>query len=339
MYPDEKRSIDLSLGLEGRFTIEKFRGDVCTYAGAETKNLFLINALNQMASNTSLASGMDINGVIFGAGNSEPAEGQAGLDSRIGTSGAYTLVSSDKVINTDARPPYVEVTSVFQSIEGAVVGNIAELALVNGTGAVPTRILTRALVKDSSGNPTVVPTLSDEFVRVTYKRRYYGIWGLTGELIVNTPTGPLTFDYEVRAVAMNGDYAWGKQREFPSGRLAVGAGSGNYEQGIGCCVSAASTFTAVDANVKMSSTASNRFIVKSTDPYVAGSKRSRQVLQLPLLNGNIASPGIRSLIIGHGDVANAYSLQMVHQVLLSGAFEKLSSQVLELPVVTVLGNV
>lgn len=329
--------LPMGLEMDGRFKIEKFRGDVCTYSSeADSSNLILIGTLDFMMVNSATNS-IEAVGVIFGAGNSTPLESQSALQSRIGTSGAGTSVSVTSAVYPTAPIPYVEHVQVWQSNEGAVVGNVAELGLVTGSLATPTRVLTRALVKDLSGNPTTVTVASDEFIRVTYAKRYYAVAGATGVLNIATPGGPVALDYEIRPVAMTGDYVWNKSvRDFPTGYLCLGGGTGNFVSYGGCGVSAETAFRAVDGS-SVATADSNRFEMKTAGTYVNGSKTRTDIIRLSLLNGNIAAPGIRSIIIGHGNT-NGSARNMVHQVLLSGPFQKLSSQIFDLPVTTTLGN-
>ena len=329
--------LPMGLEMDGRFKIEKFRGDTCTYSSeADSSNLFLIGTLDFMMAN-SATSQLEPIGVIFGAGNSTPLESQSSLQSRIGTSGAGTSVSATNTVYPSAPIPYVEHVQVWQSNEGAVVGNVAELGLVTGTLAAPTRLITRALVKDVSGNPTTVTVASDEFIRVTYAKRYYGVMGATGVLNIATPSGPLALDYEIRPVGMTGNYVWSNSvRDFPSGYLCLGSDTGNFVSYGGCGVTSEAAFRAVDGS-SLATATSNRFEMKTAGTYVNGSKTRTDIIRLSLLNGNIAAPGIRSIIIGHGN-ANGSARNMVHQVLLSGPFQKLSSHIFDLPVTTTLGN-
>lgn len=337
MHPNKIiNPLPMGIEMDGRFRIEKFRGDICTYSGPEVGNLFLINAIDYMMSN-SATNPLNPVGVIFGAGNITPSESQSALQSRLGTSGATTSVSSTVTAYPSAPVPYIEHVQVWQSAEGAVVGNIAELALAVGNIATPTRLNTRALVKDVAGNPTTVTVASDEFIRVTYAKRYYATIGVTGVLNIATPAGPLALDYEIRPVMMQSDYVWYKTvGDLPTGMLCIGAGAGNFVQVGGCGVSAETAFRAVDASSGSTANA-NRFEMKTQGSYTPGSKTRTDVIRLSLLNGNIAAPGIRSIFIGHGHI-NGSARNMIHQVLLSGPFQKLDSQIFDLPVTTTMGN-
>lgn len=330
-------AIPMGIEMDGRFKIERFRGDVCTYSSdVDSSNLFLINALDYMMANSSTTAINPV-GVIFGAGNLAPAESQSALQSRIGTSGAATSISATSTVYPTAPIPYVEHVQVWQSAEGAVVGNISELALAVGNITTPSRIITRALVKDASGNPITVPVAADEFVRVTYAKRYYSVNGVTGVLNIATPGGPVALDYEIRPVAMTGNYVWNNSvNDLPSAYPCLGSDTGNFVQYGGCGVSAETSFRAVDGAALTTAT-TNRFEMKTAGTYVNGSKTRTDIIRLSLLSGNIASPGIRSLIIGHGS-NNGFARNMVHQVLLSGPFQKLSSQIFDLPMTTTLGN-
>ncbi|HEY8354778.1 MAG TPA: hypothetical protein VIK69_07175, partial [Methylophilaceae bacterium] len=83
--------------------------------------------------------------------------------------------------------------------------------------------------------------------------------------------------------------------------------------------------------------ASNNFTSRVDAPYVPGSKERLQTIRLPLNNGNIAAPGIRSINLALSHTANTNSW-CVHQMLLDGPFLKLPTQVFDLPVTVAMDN-
>lgn len=131
-----------------------------------------------------------------GTGATAPANGQTGLVSQLGSaSDVGTVVQS-----TSGGVPvwYQSVTRVYTFAIGAVVGNVAELGTFSAaTGGT---MFSRALVKDTGGNPTTITILSDEQLVVTYEfRKYPPSADLTGTISITVDGVPTNFDYVLRA--------------------------------------------------------------------------------------------------------------------------------------------
>lgn len=102
-----------------------------------------------------------------GSGNATPAESDVALQSFIAGRGSRSATS----FGVDGEGGYAWRRNEWTFLEGAAAGNIAEVATAwTLTG---NTIFSRALVKDSEGNPTTVTVLSDEFLRVSWEHRRY----------------------------------------------------------------------------------------------------------------------------------------------------------------------
>src|SRR5690606_8691254 len=122
--------------------------------------------------------------------------------------------------NTTVSPRSITLGVRIQGSEGAVVGNVAEIALCRGTTGTPnnsTPIFNRARVVDEMGNPTTITVLSDEFLEVIYEITLYAIDGATGTLTINIDGTPTDFDYEIRPISMNHAGWWGIHGSLESG--------------------------------------------------------------------------------------------------------------------------
>lgn len=102
--------------------------------------------------------------VAMGTGTTTPSYADTVLVNKVGTlSGDATFVS----VSNSGAPDYVySLTYRFTGAIGNVVGNLAELGLESTSS--PFNLKTRALIKDSSGNPTTISVSSSEQVIVTY---------------------------------------------------------------------------------------------------------------------------------------------------------------------------
>lgn len=116
-------------------------------------------------------SGTGYTGISVGTGNTAPAFSDTNLVARVATTftdngSAYTSNNG-----TPGTPDWY--TSYLLSLrfaQGAAAGNLAEIGV---TGGSPYNCYSRALILDSSGNPTTITVLGDEFLDVSYNHRWY----------------------------------------------------------------------------------------------------------------------------------------------------------------------
>lgn len=317
--------------VKGRFKLRAMKGDIIMRETPWCPNIIVNGAFDFWLQN---ASDVGIRGFVAGAGTSTPQPTDTELQSFLG--GGGSIQESWVTRNTTVSPRSITVGVRILANEGAVVGNVAEIALTRGSPSSSAPIINRARVVDEMGNPTTVTVLSDEFLEVIYEITLYAIDGATGTLTINIDGTPTNFDYEIRPINMNNTTWWGisGQTFNPSGLLGVGTGS----SGQGCYVTDQATFgdpSASSAPAGYSS--SNRFTSRVLAPYVPGSKERLQTIRLPINNGNIAAPGIRSINLALNRTSSS-NTWCVHQVLLDGPFLKLPTQVFDLPVTVSMDN-
>lgn len=346
MYPDQmtdaqKRFFDniinpVKVGprVKGRFKLLAMKGNIIMRETAWCPNIIVNGAFDFWLQNTSSGG---IGGFVAGAGTATPQPTDTALQSFLG--GGSSLQESWVTRNTTVSPRSITVGVRIRAGEGAVVGNVAEIALTRGSPSSSAPIINRARVVDEMGNPTTVTVLSDEFLEVIYEITLYAIEGATGTLTINIDGTPTNFDYEIRPINMNSTSWWGigasagnTVRFNPSGLLAFGA------SGPGCHVTNETTFGDPSASSAPAGYAdSNRFTSRVLAPYVPGSNERLQTIRLPLNNGNIAAPGIRSINLALASESNT-DRWCVHQMLLDGPFLKLPTQVFDLPATVAMDN-
>lgn len=326
------------------YVVRKYRGDIIT-GEYKAKNLLLngfFDALLDMDTNTR------IKGVVFGAGTATPFETDTALQSYLGGGNSF---QAQGIIRNSTVPP-LSVTNwvTIRCDEGAVVGNVSELGIYRGTGtgAVPPSssvdLATRARIVDGMGSPTTITVGADEFLEVTFYWTVYLMDGVTGTLTINLLGTPTNFDYEIRPISMQNTslvagYGLGSlpsnngTRDLTMGFLVGSAGNTEYSGVTGETSFGDPSASAAPPNQNI---AANKFTTITQGPYTPGSKQRTFTLRLPLNNGNIASPGIRSFNLETGRFPG--SLWFMHQVLLDGPFQKMAGQIFDLPIQVTLGN-
>lgn len=125
------------------------------------KNVFL----DKFFSLSSAADTRFICRVVFGSGTNTPQKTDTGLQSLISGSGLDNKGVLAKRERTGNIFKYTQRVS-FEGAKGAVTGNVSELGLsfsYDNTG-----LFTRALVKDSQGNPTTISLGANDIIKLTY---------------------------------------------------------------------------------------------------------------------------------------------------------------------------
>ncbi|HEY8354434.1 MAG TPA: hypothetical protein VIK69_05405 [Methylophilaceae bacterium] len=356
MYPDQmtdaqKRIFDNIINpvkvaprVKGRFKLRAMKGDIIMRESAWCPNIIVNGAFDYWFQNAP-TNGIGIMGFVAGAGTATPQPTDTSLQSFLG--GGGSVVEGWVTRNTTVSPRSITVGVRIQGSEGAVVGNVAEIALCRGTTGTPTNstpIFNRARVVDEMGNPTTITVLSDEFLEVIYEITLYAIDGATGTLTINIDGTPTNFDYEIRPINMSNTFWWrispgitgsGTGAWFvfnPSGLLNVGTSSGQRSH-----VTDQTAFgDPSESSAPAGYSSSNHFGSRVDAAYVPGSKERLQTIRLPLNNGNIAAPGIRSINLALTvDTAVSWC---VHQMLLDGPFVKPATHIFDLPVTVAMDN-
>lgn len=151
---------------------------------ASFENLILDSGLNR------LGTGSVIDGACVGTGTTAPADSQTSLASLLRVT--TTLQSNTELSGSTTAPYYAECQIVYRFAAGTAAGNLSEVGLGWGANAstnTMSGLWCRALIKDSSGNPTTITVLSDEVLDVVYT------------LQLHPPTSDMTGTFNLSGVA------------------------------------------------------------------------------------------------------------------------------------------
>lgn len=142
---------------------------------AEFPNLILNTGLDLLAVGTYLSR------CYVGSGTVAPTVN----DTQMGSLIAETGTTFNSVTGCATSAPYYSFARYnYRFAAGAAMGNLSEVGIGNSYAGKYT-LLSRALIKDSFGNPTTITLLPDEILEVTYELRHY--------IPDNDVTGSITF--------------------------------------------------------------------------------------------------------------------------------------------------
>lgn len=180
--------------ISGRFKLTKTCNGIITGESDWIDNLILNSCLDGL-----FTSGQDIFSACpylsVGTGSTAPLPTNVALVNRLATIGGSGAVSA----NIGVPPWYSYTYKSWTFPQGAVVGNVAELGI--GTGAGGTGLWTRALIKDSSGNPTTFTVFANETLTVVYEVRFYPVIGQqTGTVVISG----VTYNYTKQSAHISG---------------------------------------------------------------------------------------------------------------------------------------
>lgn len=188
-----------NMGMAGEFRVVVKRADGSTKIDTGyQKNLILNQGLDFFGGGN--GSNM-MSYCVIGSGNSQPVYTQNKLDTAVsGVAGTDSSTKYDYDAALDGNL-YKTNRVVKYSFNGLNNVNISELGLASTYGNATTYFLcTRALIKDSQGNPTTITVLSGEILEV-----YYKLWAVfdttdkTGQLNVLDGVGnSQIYNYIVR---------------------------------------------------------------------------------------------------------------------------------------------
>lgn len=351
---DEKRALDsitrpakIKQGVSARFKLRALKGEVILRESGWSKNLIVNSWFDWLFQNESANTGFM--GFVAGAGTATPDVTDTQLQSFLGGGGQFQ--DAWLTTNSTVIPRGFTIGVRCRAAEGAVVGNVAEIAMCRGTTGVPNNsspLINRARVLDEMSAPTTVAVASDEILEVIYEFTFYAIEGATGTLTINIDGTPTDFDYEIRPVSMNHTNSWQKDALIfggvdssssyvpfgPSAFPSVSTANNPSR----CYVTGETTFgDPSSSSTPPGYSASNVFTSRVNGPYTPGSRTRDFIIRLPLNNGNIAAPGIRSinLVLYEGYSGNGWCC---HQVLLDGPFLKPNTHVFDLPITVSMDN-
>lgn len=331
--------IDLKYPMRGEFTTRVICAktgvvkDEKTFPNTLT-TLFFERALNINASNSDAFSGF-----MAGSGSSEPLETDQQLDARVGYAAVFPAASTVE-INYETLPRYKKQSVTMRGGEGAIVGNISELAIYGGNpnpDAPTAYMASRALVRDASGTPTSITVLSDEFLEITWSIYIYMWDSVTGVLNINIDGVLEEFNYEIRPVRMNSALFLGTSTgtgiDYPP-HVSTATG-GNVR----CCyVSEQDEFVSVGDSTNTSAPHADRFTSVTQGVYNPASRSREFTIRLALDRGNKPG-GFRSIFLYMNRGASDSSwFKTAHQMLLDRPVPKNAERLFDLPIVISLSN-
>lgn len=198
-----------NMGMVGEFRCVVKRADGSTKIDTGyQKNLILNQGLDFFGGN----NGSDMMAYcVIGSGNSQPVYTQNKLDTAItGVGGADFSAKYDYDAARDGNLYKVNKVNKY-SFSGLNNINISEVGLASNYSNTTTYYLcTRALIKDSQGNPTTITVLSGEILEI-----YYKLWAVfdttdkTGQInLLDGVGGSVAYNYRCR-LANVGDRLYG----------------------------------------------------------------------------------------------------------------------------------
>ena len=197
--------MNTNIGMAGEFrcVVKKADGSIKTDTGYQ-KNLILNQGLDFFGGNN---DSYMMQYCVIGSGNSQPAYTQNKLDNTIAAvSGVDVSTKYDYDAARDGN--LYKTNKVCQySFTGLNNVNISELGLASVYNSISDYFLcTRALIKDSSGNPTTITVLSGEILEISYKLwAVYDVTDKTGQInLLDGVGGSTPYKYTARMAGVGG---------------------------------------------------------------------------------------------------------------------------------------
>lgn len=193
--------IALTTRLKGRYKIEAVDSKGRKRLLADWfENLILNNGLDMLGT-----AATEFAYCSVGTGNTAPASTQTALVTWLASS-STVLSHTNTNNNTGGGTPqyYGQTTITWNFAAGVATGTLAEVGV--GASNTGTNLFSRALILDSSGNPTTITVLSTESLQVTYQLQS---WAPTADVTGSQTVNGTSYAYTFRGsfVGSNG-YGW-----------------------------------------------------------------------------------------------------------------------------------
>lgn len=191
--------IELKSELEGIIKLEIIKEDG-TLKEAEGLNIPFYNLITNVGLDA-LGNGYAITGSgggVFryckvGTSSTTPTVLDTTLGAQTGSVSLSGVITNN--IQYTTEPYYSSHSTIYTFAIGAVSGNLTEIGFFSdSTGGT---MWSRALIKDSGGNPTTLTLLATEQLKVTYTVIRYIPSSLTGSFTLNTNGTPSTINYNI----------------------------------------------------------------------------------------------------------------------------------------------
>lgn len=160
----------IEFGVKGRFRLESIRCGEESVDHGWFDNMVLNNGLIKMLKSDGSGSGFLSIRPVCGTGNTAVLPTDTAL-AAFKAGGSANAISATTQRNSTVVPYHVRYTWVWQLPAGTAAGNISEvgIATTNSTPNSSTPLFSRALVTDSSGDPSSITVLADEILQITYE--------------------------------------------------------------------------------------------------------------------------------------------------------------------------
>lgn len=273
-------SFKFESAVEGTYRLEIKRGATGETEVHEFKNLITNAGMDRFATQ---GVGPWLLAVSIGSGSTTPANTDTALASYVAS---VATTNANGVWNT-ADGGYMSVVYTGTFAQGAVVGNMTEVGGAAATGS-SSPLFTRALIKDGSGNPTVLTLTSIDQLTMTYTLRVYpSAVDSVATLTINGVSTTVTIRRANNTSLVNVS-AVGNPYFPPNSNASSGASS--------------AALPALDVTATSELGSSNNG--NGNVPYTSGTYTARSIITYPITsgNGNIASMVFNTLGQGRYNV-------------------------------------
>lgn len=231
-------------------------------------NLITDFGLNLICVNTG-ASLQSAGFLAVGSGSTVPDVTNVALVSQLGP---RVQLAAAKVNTNSGSPEYYSASvGTYSYTVGQIAGNIAEVGLFQSSSG--NNACTRALVKDSSGNPTTFTVLATEQLSVIYELRFY-------PNLVDT-SGSFNIGATVHSYTQRASYATG---EKGAGLLSAAAAYGHLSPSVAAGLYAAQALPAFGVGPTGTRFNSTSFTLNS---YTVGTFTRRETVTWNPASGNV----------------------------------------------------
>ena len=161
--------MNVELGIKGFYTLRI--GDAKT--GKIRQTLEFENIITDIGLDR-IGTAAPISYAFVGTGTATPAVTDQKLSVFLAGTGTGAPTGNNVTTQSTAAPRWGGYVKAYRFAEGVAAGNLTEIGMGwGGTTQAAHMLFSRALIKDSAGNPTTITVLPNEFLDVSYESRVY----------------------------------------------------------------------------------------------------------------------------------------------------------------------
>lgn len=174
-------------------------------------NTILTSGRNTMSTEATWLTAVQVGNV-----NTPPVIGHTGLQGYV--TGTTSLVGGSSTFSAQGSAPYYGWSQKTWRINDPLIANENIKEAGFGPDVSGNTLISRVLVEDQTGAPTVVTPLPDEYLDITYQMRYYPpLSDVTGTITLDS----VLYNYIVRACEVTNGAAWGQYIGNAIGQLSI----------------------------------------------------------------------------------------------------------------------